>query len=208
MPQRKNKRWSDREVAFLKENYKKMKVEELAEELDRTSRGVRGKAERLNLDLKSLERNKKHEWTIEDLEFLRNNYMHFTDEELAEKLDKTGPTICRKRLDMGLRKQTGEPYVHSEYYVQRRNGKRVWVHIEAAEKKLGRKLQESEMVHHVDGNKLGNSPDNLYVCKDRQEHQSIHNQLEKIAFQLTQKGVIGFDHQKGKYYIKSTRTEG
>ncbi len=43
------------------------------------------------------------------------------------------------------------------------NGKRVLEHRSVMEEELGRKLRQGEIVHHKDGNKLNNHPDNLDV---------------------------------------------
>jgi hypothetical protein len=48
------------------------------------------------------------------------------------------------------------------------------VHRWAAEKKLGRKLREGEVVHHKDRNKKNNSPENLWVFKDQEKHDRVH----------------------------------
>lgn len=47
------------------------------------------------------------------------------------------------------------------------------MHRVVAEKKIGRKLKRGEVVHHIDGNKRNNSPDNLEVTT-QSEHIRIH----------------------------------
>ena len=47
-------------------------------------------------------------------------------------------------------------------------------HRVAAERKLGRKLKPGEVVHHIDGDKHNNDPENLMVFKNQQEHVKYH----------------------------------
>lgn len=48
------------------------------------------------------------------------------------------------------------------------------VHRYMAEKRLGRKLRPGEVVHHIDRDKCNNSKSNLWVFKNRAEHDRIH----------------------------------
>lgn len=56
------------------------------------------------------------------------------------------------------------------------NGKEVYEHRHVVETKLKRKLESHEDVHHIDGNKLNNSFDNLQVLTKR-NHTLLHNKV-------------------------------
>jgi len=62
-----------------------------------------------------------------------------------------------------------------------RDGTRVALHRIIAENKLGRELESDEIVHHINGNRLDNSPDNLYIT-DRSEHMKIHFHEEVMSY--------------------------
>jgi len=49
------------------------------------------------------------------------------------------------------------------------------------EQRIGRKLSFNEVVHHRDGNKHNNNPDNLEVMS-RAEHTRLHRHLAKFAY--------------------------
>ena len=79
-------------------------------------------------------------------------------------------------------------------------------HVVIYEKLLGRELKTTkgyhgEQVHHIDGDKLNNSLDNLALCKNITEHRNLHCQLEEIAYELVKKGIIIFDRETNKYKL-------
>jgi len=58
----------------------------------------------------------------------------------------------------------------------------ILVHRWVMEKYTGRKLNSWEVVHHIDGNKLNNEPDNLRIVtgpKSRENHTNIHQKQKK-----------------------------
>ena len=64
-----------------------------------------------------------------------------------------------------------------------RDGKRVGIreHRWAMEQKIGRRLRYNEVVHHADGDRANNAPENLELVA-RGDHQRTHNleRWEKI----------------------------
>jgi hypothetical protein len=74
--------------------------------------------------------------------------------------------------------RSGKTYIDNAGY-RRFNGSNTPVHRYAAEKKLGRELKPSEVVHHKNRNKLDNSPGNLAVFGSQKKHWGIHKQDAK-----------------------------
>ena len=56
----------------------------------------------------------------------------------------------------------------------------VYEHVIVAERVIGRKLRLSEQVHHLDFNKVNNSPANLLVVHDSQ-HAKLHMWIESLG---------------------------
>jgi len=52
-------------------------------------------------------------------------------------------------------------------------------HRRIAEEKLGRPLRKGEVVHHIDGNKQNNAPENIEVLPSQAEHARLHNKMRK-----------------------------
>lgn len=89
--------------------------------------------------------------------------------ELNRRLNPTRMTeeTKRKIREAHLGKGEGKAYpkIHQRH-----------VHRVVAEQKLGRKLLPGEVVHHIDGDRLNNHPDNLMVFSSQAEHLQWHRE--------------------------------
>ena len=76
------------------------------------------------------------------------------------------------------------PWIDNGYIRTRVDGKLVFEHKLVMEKKLGRKLLPGESVHHRDGNRSNNHPDNLELWVRPQPTGARHQDAVEWAKNL------------------------
>lgn len=89
---------------------------------------------------------------------------------MAERNRKTNPTRMTPEVREKLRNArlgTGEGRTYEKTYGRH-------THRVVAEQMLGRPLTKGEVVHHIDGDKRNNKPENLMVFKTQKEHAAFH----------------------------------
>lgn len=84
------------------------------------------------------------------------------------------------------------------------NGKNQFEHRVVASQKLGRELVRGEEVHHIDGVKLNNRPDNLFVFESKRKHRRCHYFMETLALSLLGE-MVWFDVELERYQTKKVK---
>ncbi len=64
---------------------------------------------------------------------------------------------------------------------------------------LQRTLVKGETVHHIDGNKLNNDIENLFLLDSENNHRQVHNSLQEVGYFLYKLGLIEFDRETKRY---------
>src|SRR4051812_44369367 len=81
---------------------------------------------------------------------------------------------ARRYLRGHNRNGTGKGWKEGGYRYVSRGGQKIALHRLIVEDREGRSLGSDELVHHVDHNRLNNSPENLVIIS-RSEHQRLHS---------------------------------
>lgn len=122
---------------------------------------------------------------------------------VAEILNVSNWTVSRleKKFEVYI-SDYKEDVIRSDGYYQYTSK---FNHRKVMEEHLGRKLDRSEVVHHIDGDRLNNDIDNLVLCSSISEHCSVHNSCNEIVYDLYKKGIVGFDMESKRYYLKKVK---
>lgn len=130
-------------------------------------------------------------------------YHHFCCIECRREAGKIVVTEASRKASRDNIIKANKTLLNQEQYVSKRreiltNGAKPSTYMKyygrhehrvVAEKKLGRPLKKGEIVHHIDGNKHNNSPDNLMVMT-QSEHIKLHlNQGDMVRKKVMPNGA-------------------
>lgn len=62
------------------------------------------------------------------------------------------------------------------------------------------RLDDDEVVHHINCDSMDNRPENLVILKD-DVHRAYHAGLEQVIGQLVDMGIVAFDAERGYYPV-------
>lgn len=75
----------------------------------------------------------------------------------------------------------------------------VWEHRYIMELHLGRALEKTEVIHHLDGNKSNNDISNLLLCTTAREHNIVHTEMEMFVEKLIREGKVKYDKEAREF---------
>ena len=103
----------------------------------------------------------------------------------------------RQRMAVGTTRISHDGYRVVKVYP----GKGAWrpEHLLMVEAEIGRPLERQEVVHHVNAVRSDNTPDNLYLCRDRSHHNDVHRSYDELLIGLMSDGIVRFNRETGRY---------
>tara|TARA_Y100001936_G_C16068665_1_gene668999 strand:+ start:165 stop:986 length:822 start_codon:yes stop_codon:yes gene_type:complete len=214
VPKKNNSRWTKEEDEYIKDNYRKLSVREIAIYINRSEKATRSHIERLGIKLKKLRTDTRThlirqplitDWSDSEIEILVSN-MDMTALQIQKTLlpHRTLSSIYGKYSNMGKQKKPPKGYYFDSdgrKHVYIRHGVHIPEHRLIIEKHLGRKLERNEIVHHIDCDKKNNTIQNLHVFESISDHMATHHSLNAIIPKLLKKRIIKFDKKTGKYVL-------
>lgn len=93
-----NKRYTQEELEYIKNNFKNMTCKEIGEALGRTEQSVRAKCFDLNLH------KKEAPWTDDEIDFIKQNYMEMKTSDICRVLQRSKSAVELKASRLGLKK--------------------------------------------------------------------------------------------------------
>ena len=79
-------------------------------------------------------------------------------------------------------KHPGKTYRKDGYVLIQTNNGRELEHLIVAEKMIGRKLTKDEIVHHINGKRDDNRPENLRVLSGHEKHVDVHTSKRREKY--------------------------
>lgn len=205
----KRKFWTSTEIHYLTKYWADTPDVELMKALQRDWDSIATKAGILSLGKRNREVLIRFDWTTEEDNYLTLNWEWTPKEEILKILnDRNWSSIKRRaqvlklpgrqcfnhnsiRFKSHIDGEEYAAYVQHGYLISHKNRKTIPVHRAEMEKIIGRPLKPQEKVHHKNGIKNDNRPENLMIFDSQKRHAHIDTDRAETAEQfIKDRGLI------------------
>ena len=189
--------WDKRQLNVIKKNVN-TPATELAKMVGKSPGAVRTMRRKANLP-----KYQEHRpWDDSELDTLQANL----DLKLAEIYAlfpyRSKNSVSAMAMKLGRVRHNRKGYSYSSGYRGSVKGSKfVGDHRVIAERMLGRKLNESEKVHHINGIKHDNRPENLDVMPNQSVHMKAHKSIHEVVPKLIHSGALAYDRKTNAYFV-------
>lgn len=189
------------QMEYIRREYKNLHCKEMAANLGIKEKAVRHILSKLGIKLRESGKLSKS-WRKEEIEILsRPDLTDYEKVKLLPERTDASVRVQRRRRNFKSRAVVfNRQFEHLGYTLIRKNNGYVRRCRDVAETMLDRELDANESVHHINGIKSDDRPENLWVCT-RGCHSTLHSQTMALIHKLMETGIVEFDREKGEYVL-------
>ena len=142
------------------------------------------------------------EWTEQEFQDLKDNLQAPMGDLVKMFPDKSESAIRGAARRLGRKRIIRQGYSISSGYITRYKGGRSSLdHRIVMERKMGRKLKQEEVVHHINYDKMDNREENLDLLQGGKAHNDANSSFQRLLPDLLAAGIVRYDEGGHAYEV-------